>query len=425
VIDRHNLVFKSLKQFLQKGTNNVTILPGNHDAALVYPTVAQTVLSAIASEPVTDTDCRPGRRVCISKKGYWLSEDGLVFADHGHVFDEANRFRSWPDSRIAKDGETYLERPFGEQMVQRFYNKYEHQFPIVDNLSKESDGVRYIAEVEGFSGAVDAVADFFRFFLFDTSWRQRVAFLGPDDKPVKRPDWDIKKIQDEYDIDFLISSLPFDDKIQRIAKDNKKTIKVKPKDLPEEEIIAICDYREQLRKESDKNEPNSCPTKSGHLGRLVTEVLGREEINMKEHLLKTYREMWTSDNRTPAFRIYLFGHTHTRYKKNVMVDDEGGWPITVCNTGAFQRVATREQIDSIKKCKKARQGANLTDAEVLTKIRIEDLPPCYTFVRIDPYKKEADPRRAKPEAKLMYWTLNSNGKWIEGEDSDCKVTLCP
>lgn len=419
VIKQHDLVFKSLKQFLQNGTNSVVILPGNHDAALLYPTVAKAVLSAIASGPIADTDCKSGQRVCISKKGYWLSQDGLVFADHGHVFDEANRFKKWPNPFILKDGETYLERPFGEQMVQQFYNTYEQQFPILDNLSKESEGMRYIIEADGFSGAVNGVADFFRFFLFDLSWKQRVAFLGPEEKPSKRPDWDVKTIQDKYDVDFLISSLPFDDKIRRIAEDNKQEIKVKPKDLTDEMIIEICDYREMLREADNEKKPDSCPTKTGELGYIATKALNRDEINMKKHLDSTYETIRALNKKAPAFRIYIFGHTHDRENKSMDVDDNGGWPITVYNTGAFQRVATREQIDKIKEIKRTPQGTKLTDAEVLTQIRIEDSPPCYTFVRLDPYKKQADLKKAKPEAKLMYWTVNTAGQWIE--DKECRL----
>jgi hypothetical protein len=419
VIKQHDLVFKSLKRFVQNGTNTVVILPGNHDAALFYPELAKTVLVAIAPGPILDTDCKPGQRVCISKNGYWLSQDGLIFADHGHVFDEANRFKNWPIPFMTKGGETYLERPFGEQMVQQFYNMYEQQFPILDNFSKESEGLHYIVASDGFSGAGKGVVDFFRFLLYDLSWKQRVAFLGPEDRALRSPDWNVERISKEFDVDFLISSLSSDDKIRKIAEDNKKEIKVMPKDLSPEAIRELCDYREMLRSADNTNKPDSCPIKSGELGYVATKALNREEINMKKHLDSTYGAIRALNKKAPAFRIYIFGHTHAREHKSVDVDEGGGWPIEVYNTGAFQRVVTRDQMDKIKDLKKPLQGTKLTDAEVLTSIRPEDLPPCYTFVRIDPYKKEADPIKAKPEAKLMYWTVSSDGKWIQ--DTECRL----
>jgi hypothetical protein len=78
-------------------------------------------------------------------------------------------------------------------MVQKYYNKHEERFPILDNLAKESEGIRYGIETEGVTGATADVAEFLRFFLFQVSWRQRVQFLGPEEERVERPQWDVAK----------------------------------------------------------------------------------------------------------------------------------------------------------------------------------------------------------------------------------------
>ena len=63
------------------------------------------------------------------------------------------------------------------------------------------------------------------------------------------------------------------------------------------------------------------------------------------------------------------------------------------NTGAWQRVVTREGLDVIKK-----QRGLVEDASVLPALHPEHLPLCYSFIMVRSYDDHS-----KPVPLLRYW----------------------
>ena len=99
-------------------------------------------------------------------------------------------------------------------------------------------------------------------------------------------------------------------------------------------------------------------------------------------------------------KVFVYGHTHSRDKKeNFKVNDS--WFVNIFNTGAFQRVVDEQQLRLIIDKK------NLRDATALKVLRPEDLPPCYTFVRVD-YAG------GRPIGSLQYWS-KKEAAWKQTE----------
>jgi hypothetical protein len=98
------------------------------------------------------------------------------------------------------------------------------------------------------------------------------------------------------------------------------------------------------------------------------------------------------------FMVFIYGHTHLALQPTELSLSSGSWKPTFLNSGAWQRVATPEQISLI------RERRNLRDEAVLTGLFPEDLPPCYSFVLVKPYE-----RGEIPSAVLRYW-VGEEGK---------------
>ena len=166
VIAAHTEDLRRLGAFAMSGDNRVVIVPGNHDAALLFPVVASAVQQATGAAP---------ERLSITPTGYWVSRDRRIYTDHGHQIGlDPNGFHNWPTPFRERDGQYYLSRPWGEQFMQAFYNAYEDRYPIIDNIAAERDAVRFAIVREGPLGLVQAVGKFVGFTLLKTSWNQRI-----------------------------------------------------------------------------------------------------------------------------------------------------------------------------------------------------------------------------------------------------------
>lgn len=184
VIAAHSYDLRALGQFAMRGDNRVVIVPGNHDAALLFPAVASAVMQASGA---------PAERLSVASSGFWISRDRRIYADHGHQIGlDPNGFHNWPTPFRQVDGQYYLTRPWGEQFMQAFYNAYEDRYPIIDNVAAERDAVRFAISREGPMGLVGAVGKFVGFTLLKTSWNQRIdiARLNSPSAPEKdsKPD---------------------------------------------------------------------------------------------------------------------------------------------------------------------------------------------------------------------------------------------
>jgi len=132
VIAAHPRVFRALGKLLDGGDHRVIIVPGNHDADLLWPQVQLVVAQAIDARD-------PSRLIFVSGAAY---EHAGVHVAHGHGYDAANRFETGhaPFGRD-RDGRCRLQSSWGEIFVDRFYTETERQIPFIDNLYPESAAI--------------------------------------------------------------------------------------------------------------------------------------------------------------------------------------------------------------------------------------------------------------------------------------------
>jgi len=290
-------------------------------------------------------------------------------------------------------------------MVQKFYNRYEERFPILDNLSEEKEGLRLGFETEGI-GLIDDVAEFGKFLLVQLSWKQFVGGLGKEDG--LPPKWNTDKILVTNSPEFLIDAMgSSNDPIQEVVKQALKQgkFKLRPSEFTKDELVQLCDYKLLLQKNGDDKVQICDRVDDTKTGALIDKIANRDVENRNAYLLTVYESLITEKVTAKPFSVYLYGHTHNALVSDVTIVAKGeSWDLKVLNTGAFQRVATRAQIEEIKERRK-KQNISLTDRDILTTLQPEDLPACYRYVRIDPYKDV-------PKPTLLYWVKNKDG-WVQ------------
>lgn len=396
-LEAHPNVLAALREFTAEGGNRVTIVPGNHDAALVFDNVAQALVSAISALE---------GRVRVAKEGYWLSADGLIFAEHGHQIEgDVNSFDVLPASCLTKDGDVidcsetseavYLQRPWGEKFVQDYYNQFERKYPIIDNISEEGRGIRLGIGAAGIGDTGSAIIEGIYFFLFQQSWEQFFDILG---KKGQSPNWDFDNIRlkgDRWLIECLPKNDPLRAKVEMLHKEGR--LKLCLQNLSDEEIVTLCDYRLALIELARHNEQvppvTPCPRKNEKLGAIKEYVFGSWDRRFQNRLNWLVERLPESGRPNRRFEVYIYGHTHKAHGiKRVFEGEE--WNPAILNTGAFQRLATPKQLERIQDEKK------IADEKVLLKLSPEDLPPCYSFVSIRPFNCDKGER---PDPVLLYW----------------------
>ena len=113
VIAAHTADLSALGTFARSGTNRLILVPGDHDAALLFPAVAARAIASFNA---------PGR-VEVATRGYWLSADGAVYAEHGHQMPgDPYAFTTWPQPFVRSSDGVHLERTAGERLAQTLYN---------------------------------------------------------------------------------------------------------------------------------------------------------------------------------------------------------------------------------------------------------------------------------------------------------------
>ncbi len=374
----HKEVFKALRDFSQKGDNRLYIIPGNHDSSLLIADVWGPVGKAL--------DVRKGR-VSFVSTGIWKSADGIIVVEHGHqIGSEANRYDSWPNIVQAREGTEYIVRPWGEQFVQKVFNEQEDQYPIIDNLSPESAGIRYRMADRGVWGTGEDIARFASFNLFQTSLRQKVQILGEENSPEEKPRWNIPRAR-EQGHRLFIAALPQDDpfragllgdseqakkaqiELDALARDDKR--------LPDENVRMLCEQTE-IRGNA------VCKIQTPELGATMQKLLVPRAWVLAGHLGQRKADF-------PEMRYFIYGHTHL-LEEAWQPDDKSR--LKVLNSGAFHRVIDEKGYLLRVKAK------GIKPEEGLKKIAVEELPPCYTFVLIPPGK----------EPVVSNWAMEESGQ---------------
>jgi Calcineurin-like phosphoesterase len=394
VIQFHQPELDAIGKFAKSGDNRVVLVPGNHDAALLFDGVSGVVLKAINA---------PADRVRVAFEGYWLSPDSLIYAEHGQqIGKEVNKFDEWPQPFLEYQGKKYLQRSWGEQFVQRFYNSFEGKYPIIDNISEESIGVKYGLKAEGSAAIPQDMGRFVLFYLTQISWDQLQSSLGGSED---HPNWDLSAIRAKGS-DFLADSVPKDDAVRDAAVDQtaQGTFGFSISDLSDDDIIEICNLRKVLA-DADTDQHRTptvkvCPLAT--LGAITQPLLSSRRKIFQKHFDDTYDRLSKANGIERPFQLFVYSHTH---KSDSGFHPLAGsaWDPFVVNTGAWQRTATPEQLSVIQK------NHHLNDKNVLT-LQPEDLPPCYPVILVAPYQNI-------PKSKLQFWRKKDTS-WSLGGSCD-------
>lgn len=421
VLGAHAETLALLRDFANAGDNRVVIIPGNHDAALVF--------DAVAGLAVREIGAAPGR-VRVATEGYWLSADGLLFAEHGHQIEgDPNKFEALPAScldrsgrRVACNGggQRFLQRPWGENFVQKYYEQYEARFPILDNISDRNEGIVLGIFAAGIGDSLAAVRDGFKFLLFQQSVSQALQGLGPEG-PI--PQYDFKAIRETGDA-FLVDSVPPTEERAALRAEAARalaqgSLKVSVKALSDEEIQTLCDVRESARAAQLKAGavptiaqcPQVGPPKlgadvPGSLGGVAVDLFTTERKRFQRRFRDLRDALQQSGRPTADFQVYIYGHTHQAHTARQPFGNSPGWSPLMLNSGAWQRLATRDQLAEI------RNKRGIETWQTLLALGPEDLPACYSFIFVQPY---AEGQRGDIKPELLWW-VRTGGGWrvLEG-----------
>jgi UDP-2,3-diacylglucosamine pyrophosphatase LpxH len=389
VIAGHETELRALGRFAATGDNRLVFVPGNHDAALLFPAVARAAIDATGGG---------AGRVSVESSGYWLSPSKQVLVEHGHQMGkEVNKFRRWPTPFIDTNPQR-MERSWGEQFVQGFYNQYEAKYPIIDNVSEEGVGVSYAREVEGWAGTTKALGRFIQFYLTNLSLAQHLAELGNE----RQPQWDIAAVR-ARGAAFLAESVPSDDPVGRGVRRNAN---VEPNldAFSDDDLRGVCDARALIRQsqlEHGVAQPTitRCPSKEETLGAVGQALLRRSRSTIVSgYLSERFKEMKAASIVSQPFNAFIYGHAHLADAGfRPMAESNPDWNPIVLNTGAWQRTVTPDQIKRLTCRVKANQS--------VIELPPEELPACYTAVFLPP-------GAGTPVPELRYWTTDDGKRWL-------------
>ena len=414
VLASHALEVEALGTFARSATNRVVVVPGDHDAALLFPSVRATVEEALGA---------PASRATVATAGHWASDDGQIYAEHGHQIDgRANRFDDWPSPFIERSGQRHLARPWGARTVTAFFDARESRYPVIDNFADEGAGLAHGIAADGAADLGPSAAELVRYVLFRMPWQQFRVDLDAGD--VQPPTWDLAAVK-AHGPSFLAESLPDDDRFKPVARRalDAGMLSALMDGMSDDELTALCDYRAALRRarrrceryvtQIDPRGPPvaACPRTPDTRGGLFDYFWRSRDLTYARRLEAAQASLPAGGR---PIAVFVHGHTHlvdwrqrvlelTRLGRTVIVD--GFSPIpnaltpVVVNGGAWQRTITPVQYGRLQ----AAVGA--TDAELLGALRPEQLAPCYSFVRIDPY----DGRPGFPT--IRYWRQDEGGAW--------------
>ena len=414
VLAAHPDTMEALAAFAASGSNRVFLVPGEHDAALLFPAVARRVERALGA---------PESRVAVAAAGSWRSEDGQVYVEHGHQIGwRADRFDTWPEPFVERAGRRHLARPARARAVDAFFDAHEARYPVVDNFADEGAGLTYGLAAEGTTDLGDAAPALLRYILFRMPWQQFRLDLDAGD--VQPPDWDLDAARAQGPA-LLVDSLPNDHRFKPLAQQAQEAglLTALMDDLSDDELVALCDYRaasrrarrrfERVLTQLDPQGPpvRECPRLPDSRGGLFDYFWRTRDLIYGGRLSEAQAGAPAG---TRPIAVFVHNHTHlvdwrqsvlelTRLGRTVIVD--GFSPVrnalspVIINGGPWQRTVTPVQFGRLQ------AEHDLSDAELLSALRPEHLAPCHGFVRIDPY---AD---APMLPAIRYWRQVEGGDW--------------
>lgn len=409
IVAGHRADLQALGAFAGRGGNHLVVVPGNHDAALLLPSVWAIVAPVLAA---------PADKVVLQANGVWVSRNKQIVAEHGHQMpaEDVNGWKKWPRITERFRGKDFMLRPWGELFVHGLYNRVEDRYSLIDNLIPQSNGVRHYLKDRGFLGGASDVARFIAFNLTQTSIKQ----IGDLGQPATEgpPPWNVVAARqlgwklfaramprgegEEADPEGDWYREQLDSGQGRRWVDVRASLDALARDtkaLPDDEVKNLCDKVAA----SAKTEAELCPRLDPTLGKEILKNLspGARLRALHAHLKKRYEQV-------PEMRAFVYGHTH-ELQCTTNVTPEGLVPFKVANTGAFQRLA-----DDAKFTRKA-ADMHLTPAAALSRLTVADLPACYSAVLVTE-------RDGNPDVSVKSWFMEETstaGQFVDPWDCRC------
>lgn len=413
ILGAHRTELDAIGAFAKAGSNRVTIVPGDADAALLLPAVARRVIRAIGA---------PSDRVDVSAKGFWVSRDGRVHAEHGHQLPWSGyRLEGWPSPWSKDKDGPRLHRSIAQRLTAELYRRLELSYPLVDNVAVLDVGLKRALGSEGAAASAALTSALVRHLLLSTiNWQQFRMEL--DDGDVEPPAWvvsDVRKLGGA----FLLSSVPEDDPMRPalVAALKPSDLDATMADLRDEEIVMLCDYRASVRRARRRFEPlvtqfaprgpavTECPRTPDTRGGLFDYFWRSRDQGYLAYIDGVAKRLMPSASPT----VFVLGHTHLADRAQDRANMLSGGLLTipmqgfspkrkaltpvVVNGGAWQRTITPVQLD--------RRFADRPFSSLVP----DDLAPCYSFVAIPPYTDA-------PSPQVRSWRRDDAGVWAMGPD---------
>ena len=391
ILAAHSVELDALSAFARAGSNRVVVLPGDADAALRSPKVADRVVRALRGS---------NDRVLVATSGYWLSRDGRVNAEHGHEI----RFRGQASTAL-----------------QELRQRLEAIYPAVHNVAVSGGGAKYALAADNTLASGEVAVDLVRDALLNVSWQQFRMEL--DDGEVQPPRWDLAQARSQG-ASLLVASIADDDPLKglvnRLAGEGR--LGAIAAGLTDQELTTICDYRAAVRRARRRFEPlvtqfaprgpavAECPRAPETRG-AIFEYFWRSRDELYGNYVERARRRSSGPNAPVVFAI---GHSHLADRAQsyanmisgglLKIPMEGFSPVrgaltpVVINGGAWNRTITPVQLERLHD----ERGGSWPD--FLRSLEPEALPPCYSFVLIPAYDKE-------PAPAVRYWRQGADGAW--------------
>ena len=412
VLAAHARAVDALAAFARAGSNRVVLVPGDRDAALLFPAVRARAEAALGNG-----------RAAVAADGAWVSADGQVYVEHGHqVGWRADRFATWPEPFIERAGRRHLERPWGARTAGALLQEHEQRYPAADNFADAAAGLTHALSAAEATDLGAEAADLLRYVLFRMPWQQFRLDLDIGD--VEPPAWDLAAVRAQGPL-FLVDSLPDDDRFKPLAQRalDADSLEALMGALGDGELNALCDYRAALRRSRRRleryltqNDPlgppvAECPRRPDSRGGQFDYFWRSRDLIYGDRLEAVQAGL---PDRGRPIAVFVHGHTQlVDWRQRILLSTSQGRPVivdgfspvrdalapVVVNGGAWQRTITPVQYARLQ------AASGLSDAELMRKLQPEHLAPCYSFVQVDPY----DVTPAAP--RIRYWREAESGGW--------------
>ncbi|MRV76406.1 hypothetical protein GJ700_32315 [Duganella sp. FT92W] len=408
VLTAHPDEFRSIEAFLVSPNNAVTIIPGNHDAALIDDVIWERI----------STKINKGRdRFTRASNGSFTSDDGKIIVEHGHqqAFD-VNSFPYWPGNvKLSCGTEVRYFRPWGENFVQSLYNDVEIKFPLVDNIVPDSAGAQiYKTYSEEIGTKWADMAKFIKFNLLQTSTYQKVQALNLPNGNEELSEEEVQRCQACLSDTLLTLENPLGQRTIAIESADalRGALKATAEQLRPEEARALCTRMATLQ--GGQLDLQSAGSKNPLCEKsLATGVRGALDPDGTAMVKQRIQELY--DRQNGRLSVYVYGHTHES-KKPFAVRVKDGLRISAANTGAFQRLMNVQYLDS-------KLLPNEGRIKALERLTHTDLASCYSVIKLG-----YDGRRVTNELKQWYMPESEEkGVFLDACDPLCSAppANCP